>query len=61
MFKSLWKLCYIPHAVFVKILGRQIVSSVLDDAEIFGLKEVPEIESVHVFALKKIECWIVNW
>jgi len=52
MFKSLWKLGQIPYAVFVKILDCQIVPYVLYGCEIRGLKEVPEIVRVHVFALK---------
>ena len=52
MFKSLWKLRQIPYAVFVKILDCQILPYVLYGSEIRGLKEVPDIERVHVFALK---------
>ena len=52
MFKSLWKLGQIPYAVFVKILDCQILPYVLYGSEIRGLKEVPDIERVHVFALK---------
>ena len=53
MFKSLLKLGQIPYAVFVKILDRQILPYVLYGCEIWGLKEVPEIVRVHVFALKR--------
>ena len=52
MFKSLRKLGQIPYAVFVKILDCQILPYVLYGGEIRGLKEVPEIVRVHVFALK---------
>ena len=53
MFKSLWKLGQIPYKVFVEILDCQILPCVLYGAENWGLKEVPEIERVHVFALKR--------
>ena len=53
MFKSSKRLGHIPYAVFVKILDCQIVPHVLYAAEICGLKEVPEIEKVHVLALEK--------
>ena len=39
--------------MFVKILDCQILPCVLYGAKICGLKEVPEIERVHVFALKR--------
>lgn len=53
MFKSLWKLGHIPYVVFVKLLYCQIMPCVLYGAEIWGLKEVPDIEKEHVFALNK--------
>ena len=53
MFKSLWKLGQILNEVFVKILNCQILPCVLYRAKICELKEVPEIERVHVFALKR--------
>ena len=52
LFKSLWKLGHIPYAVFVNMLNCQIVPYVLYGAEIRGLKQVPDIERAHVFALK---------
>ena len=39
--------------VFVKILDCHILPCVLYGANFCGLKEVPEIERVHVFALKR--------
>jgi len=39
--------------VFVKILDCHILQCVLYGANFCGLKEVPEIERVHVFALKR--------
>ena len=44
-----------PHticSVFMKMLNCQIVPCGLNGAEIRGLKQVPDIERAHVFALK---------
>ena len=44
------------RSVFVEILDCQIAMCVLHGAEIWGLKEVPEIERVHVCTEEVFEC-----
>ena len=50
MFKSQWKFGQIPYAVFVKIMGCQILPCVLYGADILGLR----LSECMFFCIKKV-------
>ena len=52
--RTLWRLGALSATIFLKMFDDQMKPMLLNDSEIWGLKEYRSVEMVHTFALKKL-------
>ena len=52
--RTLWRLGDFSATIFLKMFDDQMKPMLLNDSEIWGLKEYRSVEMVHTFALKKL-------